>query len=717
VRAAALVLVLSVSAIAGDAPAPRIVRNRDFLRQVERAVANGVKWLQAAQSEDGSYPDWVAQGAITALAYHTMRVCGVPPEDPVARRAWDALLRGYRKDRLTTYSASLLLLALASHGDRSLAATDDHDVRLIDEDKTWAAEIACCLAAGQSADGTWSYNVDQRATPQGKPFRGTDKASPSHDHSNTQFALLGLKAAARCGVEIDASVWSRSLAHFLAAQEPSGPAVARAAPPTTPGATSAPIIDHARGWGYVYTDGKRPLDPYASMTAAGVSSVVICRSDLVGTPAMTLELDAASEQSVWDGLAWLGTHWPTKPRWDPWYEQYGMERAGVLAGVERMAGLDWYACGAVHVAWAQSPEGWWVSSYGDTPRRPVPASVATPFRVIGTCFALLFLTRGTTPVHRGCVVTPIGDDLDINFEEAAKLTGAAMDDFLDLVLKRRCRTADVGVVRRLFDGATSAGPKIVEPLVRRLDDKDAGVRAAANELLRRATRQDFGFVSDASFDARQDAVAKWQGWWLYYRYFVNMDNRCGEERGQDDTSSSSHVRAARCHAARRDGERPTICRTRRSPRTERGRSIAWSSRALSRASGIRSRLRSGWRMCRSASTMRRRAVNRRTRCSRQAMRTTSSKSGASSAGAVTTAEPARRTQPAAVERGTPMRVASVASRVSCTSRTRRWSYVRWVRRVGIAARMRERTTIYRGGPAPRLECQNATTSIASAVAR
>jgi len=54
----------------------------------------------------------------------------------------------------------------------------------------------------------------------------------------------------------------------------------------------------------------------------------------------------------------------------------------------------------------------------------------------------------------------------------------------------------------------------VEPLLRRLDDKDAAVRAAAHALLRRGTAKDFGYDAAASSDDRQAAVTKWQAWWL-----------------------------------------------------------------------------------------------------------------------------------------------------------------------------------------------------------
>jgi len=136
-----------------------------------------------------------------------------------------------------------------------------------------------------------------------------------------------------------------------------------------PSARAAPasgIVDHARGWTYR----ERPPEPAVATTsgprrhdAGGVSSLVICRSELIGTREMSAKLDADSERAVWDGLAWLGSNWvPTgamtpDPSWRRssarrWERgsrstsSTASERAGVLAAVEWMAQMDWYGAGA-----------------------------------------------------------------------------------------------------------------------------------------------------------------------------------------------------------------------------------------------------------------------------------------------------------------------------------------------------------------------------------
>jgi len=540
-RGAVLLLVLAGVALGGDPPRAGIPRTAKFQQGVDAAIDRGVGWLREAQRADGAWPDFPGfPGATTALAYHTLRVCGVKRDDPAAVRAWDAAKRLYAREKLQTYSAAIYLMAIASHGDPVSTPTDDRDVHLKPDDAKWAREIAGCLAAAQDDEGGWSYSVATDAEPSGSGAGAAAGArrrgrNGAFDHSNTQYALLGLKCAARCGVPIDPDIWKRSLDHFIDAQEKEGPAVPRgrdagARKPAARGATrDSALLDHARGWGYCESVGA--LDSaYPSMTAGGVSSVVICRSELLGTRAMTAKLDAESERAVWDGLAWLATSW--KPHWLELpagaelprefrdlissgvnlYEFYGVERAGVLAGVDWMGPLDWYGEGADVLVAAQEKDGSW-SGIGNGLVAEDKAAAKKSRRVVDTCFALLFLKRGTTPVRRGAV-TQGGADDDINFAVASKLGDKDFADFLDLVLARWRRATDEAVKTRLFDGATSVGTRIVEPLLVRMDFRDAADRASAHALLRHATGLDFAFVADATAELREAALVKWQTWWM-----------------------------------------------------------------------------------------------------------------------------------------------------------------------------------------------------------
>ena len=512
-----VVLLLASPAFSGEPPVSprgRIDRTPAFTTKVDDAIERGVAWIRKAQNLTGALPDFEPYpGATSAFAYHTMRVCGVPREDFAARHAWGTFYRAARDAEPATYTAAVGLMALCEHGDRDAGAADDRDTKLNTEDAKWASKLVGSLVRGQR-DGGWGY--------------GSARMRVGEDHSNTQYALLGLKCAARSGVAIDPAVWKLSLLHFLATQETDGPEAARGAGAGKvsvqgKGRTFAPVMDHARGWGYrTLSDKGRGV--YASMTAAGVSSVVICRSELYGSHLLTSKLDADSERSVWDGLAWLGARWGTARGMGlggqipglpggvadrrffghDFYEAYGVERAGVLAGVDWMGELDWYGAGAEPILTSQRPDGSWIGGYRTGPGND---------DAIDTCFALLFLKKGTTPVRRGAV-TQVGGDSDINFAAAPKLTGQDLEDFLDLVLSRWSRAADDALKARLLDGATAAGPRIVLPLLVRMDAADVAERGAAHALLRRATGLDFGWSADAPQAARDEASAKWQAWWI-----------------------------------------------------------------------------------------------------------------------------------------------------------------------------------------------------------
>ena len=564
-----LLTLLALPAWPKDSPADaagRIRRSVQFRSRTTAAIDRGVSWLRKAAAPDGTYLDYPTfPGAVTALAYHTLRVCGVPKHDSAARKTWTALRRGYAPGNLQTYSAALTLMAIAEHGDTVQDAPDDRDVKLSDEDLQFASEIAACLVGGQDASGRWGYGVERPAGATSDVASGELARGGSYDNSNTQYALLGLKSAARCGVPIAPGVWLRSLTHLLAAQEVFGRDVPRR---TSAGAASddrgadartrertiARVMDRARGWGYTVRSAAQSTadfaaderGAYASMTAGGVSSIVICRSELLGTPALSARLAADSEQAAWDGLAWLGSRWkpappaaaapPTpaaaaEPVVDPVvdvYEFYGVERAGVLAGVDWMSELDWYGEGAERLLSAQAQDGSWNGTFvGLIP--PVAGDMSATIKrcedarsVVDTCFALLFLKRGTAPVRRGAV-TQSGGASDIRFTEAEKLSDTDFGDLLDLVLQRWTRAEDDGTKLALFEGVTAVGPRIVGPLLIRLDTADPTVRRAASALLRHATGRSFEFDADAPEAARSAAVERWREWWLEVQPHLRYD--------------------------------------------------------------------------------------------------------------------------------------------------------------------------------------------------
>jgi len=294
--------------------------------RVNDAIERGVDALLEQQELDGSWRAEIEGHGVgaTALVAYTLQKSGLPREHPGVRRAL-TFLRVHPPRR--TYSTACTLLALCANGDAA-------DRRLVEE-------LSEELVSWQQ--GGWGY-------PQGEV-----------DLSNTQYAALGLRAAASWGVKIRREVWEdlgrRTLAHQEAAEGSYAPA----------------------GFSYV-----PQRDPTGSMTAAGVSILAICEQQI---PGRKQEIVLGRKR----GVEWLTRHFAvtknphpawSEPGWEGeqsrhLYYLYGLERVGALLELRRFGARDWYREGALFLVDLQADDGRWHDSQPDT------------------CFALLFLSRAT----------------------------------------------------------------------------------------------------------------------------------------------------------------------------------------------------------------------------------------------------------------------------------------------------------------------------------
>jgi hypothetical protein len=492
-RAALAVSLFAAWACARDSSSARAEEPADLTARVDAAIDAGCKWLLQQRKDDG-WPLNGFEGGSTALAYHTLRACRLPADEPGVAAAFKTVAKDYDRLRprqkggisgLRTYTAALYAMCFADHGKPAAEADNsgERPIVLDAEDAARMTELVRFFEDTQDEKGRWWYGYEGKGDAR------------RFDNSNVQYALLGLKAASRCGVKARRETWTRSLRHFVETQQ------------RYPDREAA----GGRGWDYD-KDASSTGKADASMTAGGVGSLVICRSELLGDPKYQAVLDAKAERAVREGLAWLA---PRLDRsfslrgarnygWSTWqsYEVYAIERAAVLAGVDRIGGRDWYREGAQFLVDFQSKDGAWS---GETPldkdfvrHRPSPSDVC-----VSTCFALLFLARGIAPVARGAL-TQAADDTDINFAVASTLSDKDFEDFVDLVLSRRRRATDPAVKERLFAKATAVGPRIVVPLIRRLELSKEEERESAAALLKHATGLDHG--------PAPAAAAKWREW-------------------------------------------------------------------------------------------------------------------------------------------------------------------------------------------------------------
>ncbi len=522
-------------------PGPR--RSKAFLAQVNAAIDRGVAFLRTRQGPDGRFAvspfrNFYVEGSeslgATALGVYTLRACGCGFEDADVVRGLQRLRERYdalrkRARGLDTYGVALTVLALEAHyhAEESRDGAPDRyggavvvRRRIPEPDLEWLKEMTRWLVAAQTKGGAFSY---------WSPAQGE-----VYDNSNTQYALLALKAARRCGVEVPRTVWERALDHFLDEQERKGPAVPRVEDAGVDeqgygsGAPREVARDQARGWAY-----RKGSGATGSMTAGGVSSLVICRSELIEVAGFAKQRDPAVVRAIRDGIAWLGEHFTVAENPGPpgaaalkelwhYYYLYGMERAGVLAGVTWMGARDWYLLGAQYLMDAQRDSGGWLGqeALDAVPWKGAGSDTASA-SLLDTCFALLFLKRATVRVDRGGVATE-ATDRTLDLTGADRLDEGTFRTVFDAVFRRYVRTEPGDRAERAPD-FVRLGTRAVPLLVLRLEEATEAERDAAIDALLRTTGTARGFVPDAPAAARATAVAAWEEWWFLVRDRLRAD--------------------------------------------------------------------------------------------------------------------------------------------------------------------------------------------------
>ena len=210
---------------------------------------------------------------------------------------------------------------------------------------------------GKQALRGWGYSA---------AFGGTD-------FSNSQYALLGLHAGRLAGARIEREVWDQIEQYYKTAQDEDG------------------------GWVYSFDYGNR--GPTLTMTIAGLCSLHIVDLELNASrrqiPSTAIDPQCGiyeDNEAIQKALDWLaapaagGTRFSFRDR-EFYYNAYGIERAGRLSGLRFLAGHDWYREGCQNIVEKQQEDGAWTGSgHGDNAA------------VVATSFALLFLSKGRTPI-------------------------------------------------------------------------------------------------------------------------------------------------------------------------------------------------------------------------------------------------------------------------------------------------------------------------------
>lgn len=370
---AALVIGL-FGVIAGD------LRAEVTAEKVRDAIDRGAKYLLSQQNKnDGSWPDSIGQpGGISALCTLALLNAGVEPSDPRMQQALSHL-RKFKPER--TYVVSLQTMALAR-------AEPDKDRVQIGRNVKW-------LEGTQITEGpykgAWTY-----------PGIGGEG-----DNSNAQFALLALHEAERVGVSADDRTWRLAKKYWEDCQNKDG------------------------SWGY----NKQSPAGTGSMTCAGITSLVIA-ADRIQSPdarvsgdhiecCMTPEAGDASR--IENGLQWLGRNYSValnpgtnSSTWHLYY-LYGLERAGRLTA-QRFLTLPKKGGEATRADWYREGADWLIDKQEGLSGFWTGTGHSEDDKLIGTSFALLFLSKGRWPVLLGKLQYGDGNDWNQHRSDVGNLT-------------------------------------------------------------------------------------------------------------------------------------------------------------------------------------------------------------------------------------------------------------------------------------------------------
>jgi hypothetical protein len=364
-----------------------------FRLAVKEAITAGVrriKNLQAVQGHWGNAAHDQTMGH-TALPLLALLKAGVDPEDPSVKRAFKALA-GMKMQRV--YSVALYLMAIQARYQPTLDGLDTEigtarrarvkpkDVRakLSKEHAGAIRQGLDYLLRAQNTSDLWGYDVL------------TTAISIDHDLSNTQYGLLGLRAAVDCGFKVKAPVWQAALRALLKHQDAKGAAIELQKKVVRDGyAYASKEAAELRPFHYTIRRMNGPLGertlwanpPTGSMTTAGIACMVICQEGLWRTRKFKGADRKKSRGAIRDGLAWMQKNFsvttnPGHPnKRHHMYYLYGLERMGMLAGVRWLGTHDWYKEGADLLLQRQDVvRGGWG-------------------RNVATAFGILFLKRAT----------------------------------------------------------------------------------------------------------------------------------------------------------------------------------------------------------------------------------------------------------------------------------------------------------------------------------
>ena len=174
------------------------------------------------------------------------------------------------------------------------------------------------------------------------------------DHSTSHYGVLGLWEAEKRNVHAPEKFWKGVKEHWIKAQKSDG------------------------GWSYT---ARRDEAPYGSMTAAGVTVLLIAQQQLYRN---SVTPNQEITKAIDKGMGWLNKRFTghRNPLRDgqTGYYLYAVERVALASGMRHFNKEDWFRVGAKYFMQNIRSDG----------------SVSSS--AVDSCFALMFLSRGRVPV-------------------------------------------------------------------------------------------------------------------------------------------------------------------------------------------------------------------------------------------------------------------------------------------------------------------------------
>ncbi len=348
ILAAGLALTLFALTSAPAQPAGKPRKQERLVDQVKSSIDRGVKFLRQQQQGNGGWETDLTsagiQGGWTSLALLALLNAGVPVDDPAMKRGL-AYLR--KLEPTWTYVRALQTMVYAE-------ANQTEDLERIQKNVDWLIEARTYGRDGKFIG--WSYNRGMKGTA---------------DNSNSQYAVLGLWAGRMAGATIPRDVWQDIRDFYVDSQGGDG------------------------SWPYSPQRGGGALGGSSlTMTAAGVASLLVASLQLNDKREVFLEGGAARNCGVYPddaaiqaGLNWMRKGFQLDPHQRTYYNLYGLERVGRLSGQRFIGQHDWYREGCAYLVREQHGDGAWhkTGAWDNWP-------------VVSSSFALLFLSKGRTPI-------------------------------------------------------------------------------------------------------------------------------------------------------------------------------------------------------------------------------------------------------------------------------------------------------------------------------